>query len=60
MVDNAWDDHEQANNMGVFDNLHLFVTAEGEIDSKPETVVGDTEFNRQAPHDGKRTGDQEL
>jgi hypothetical protein len=56
VVDNAWDSHEEAEDMGLFDNLHLRVV-KNEITSIADHVIGDDEYNRHGKHHAAR-GDE--
>lgn len=58
-VDDAWDEREEAHDIGRFDNLHLSVREGGELVSAPDRILDGESFNRDAGHHATR-GDAEL
>ena len=53
VVDEAWDEREEAKDIGQFDNMHLTVE-EGEIISSPDRILEGASFNRETGHREKR------
>ena len=55
VVDDAWDEREEADDIGQFDNLHLSVNGEdGSLESAPDRILEGTGFNRDAGHHAQR------
>lgn len=54
VVDEAWDEREEARDIGRFDNLHLSVGEDGELVSAPDRILEGQSFNREAAHHAGR------
>ena len=54
VVDEAWDEREEARDIGQFDNLHLSIDKDGDLVSAPDRILEDQSFNRAAGHHATR------